>query len=45
MPMETGKVIKSYNVKDVPITDLVIKYVEAMESETRIKTLKIKGNN
>ena len=45
MHMKTGKVIKSYNVKDVPVTDLVIKDIEAMESETGIKTLKIKGNN
>ena len=32
MPMKNGKVIKSYNVKDVPVTDLVIKYFEEMES-------------
>ena len=35
--------ITDYNVKDVPVTDLVIKSVEVMSSGQGTKTLKIKS--
>ena len=36
MKPQTGRVITGYNVKDVPVTGLVIKYVEAIKAEQRI---------
>ena len=41
MHLKTVQVITFYNKKDVPVTDLVIKYAEEMASEQGIKTLKI----
>ena len=45
MHLKTVQVITFYNVKDVPVTGLVIKYAEEMASEQGIKTLKIQGEN
>ena len=45
MHIKTYQVITSYNVKDVPISDLVIKAVLSITAEQGIKTLKIQGKN
>ena len=37
--------ITEYNLREVPVTNLVIKYVEEMSSEQVIISLKIQGNN
>ena len=45
MHIHTFHAIISYNIKDVTITDLVLKYVESITSEQGIETLKIQGKN
>ena len=45
MHLQAGQFITSYNVKYVPVTNLVIKFVDAMAYEQGIKALKIQGRN
>ena len=42
MYLHTGTLSTGHNVREVPITDLVIKVVESMVAEQGNKTLKIK---